>query len=247
MRSLHVLQHAPTEGPGRVADVARTMGLAIAVHPLFEGAPPPDAIPAGDALVVMGGSMGVGDIGDARWPFLGAEVDFIRRTLREGRPILGICLGAQLMAHALGARVVPLTVGDPPARYREVGWGAVTFVASPDDEPALAGLNESEVALHWHEDTFELPRGAERLASTLACPNQMFRFGRRAFAVQFHVEVTAADVERWVAEDAAFVKAANGPRGAERVLADTRRFMPRHRHVGHRMIRNMLAILLGGP
>jgi len=95
--------------------------------------------------------------------------------------------------------------------------------------------------LHWHGDTFDLPRGATRLASTLACQNQMFRFGRRSFALQFHVEVTAEDVKRWVHEDAAFVLAANGPGGAERILRDTDRYMPRHRHVGDRVIRNILA------
>jgi GMP synthase-like glutamine amidotransferase len=121
-----------------------------------------------------------------------------------------------------------------------VGWGAVTFVASPDSEPVLGGMDESEVVLHWHGDTFDLPRGATRLAGTLACENQMFRYGRRAFALQFHVEVTAAEVKRWAHEDAAFVQAANGPGGAERILADTDRFMPRHRLVGDRLIRNIV-------
>jgi GMP synthase (glutamine-hydrolysing) len=232
------------EGPARVGDVARKMGLAVVIHDLFARAPVPETIPHGAGLVVMGGSMGVSDIGDSRWPFLEPEVRLLGRMLREGRPVLGVCLGAQLMAHALGARVYPCHVGEPPVRHREVGWGAVTLVTSPEREPVLAGMNPSEVVLHWHGDTFDLPSGGVRLASTLACENQMFRFGPRAFALQFHVEVTAADVERWVGEDAAFVLAANGPSGGPRIVADTARYMPRYTQIGDQLIRNILEAML---
>lgn len=240
MGKLHVLQHVAMEGPARVAHVARELGFEIVVHALYDRAPLPDTVGGDDVLVVMGGSMGVADIGDARWPFLSREVDLIGRTLREQRAVLGICLGAQLMAHALGARVAPCHVGEPPVRHREVGWGAVTFTPPIGTEPVLEGLDESEIVLHWHGDTFGLPRGAVRLASTLACENQMFRFGSRAYALQFHVEVTRDDVERWVAEDAAFVLAANGPGGGARLLSETARYMPRHRAIGDRLIRNIL-------
>jgi GMP synthase (glutamine-hydrolysing) len=241
MGTLQVLQHVAMEGPARVADVAREMGFAMAVHALVDGGGGPDSIDADDVLLVMGGAMGVGDIGDARWPFLKDEVKLIARTLQEERPVIGICLGAQLMAHALGARVYPCHVGDPPVRYREVGWGAVTFTPASGTEPVLEDANESEVVLHWHGDTFDLPRGATRLASTLACENQMFRFGQRSYALQFHVEVTGDDVKRWAKEDAAFVLAANGPGGVERILTDTDRYMPRHQHIGDRLIRNILS------
>lgn len=218
------------------------MGLEIVLHPVFEGAPLPESIASDAGLVVMGGSMDVGDIGDPRWPFLEPEVDLLKKSIDAGRAVLGVCLGAQLIAYALGATVAPLVIGDPPVRCREVGWGAVTFLVSAKAEPVLAGMNESEVVLHWHGDTFELPEGAVRLASTLACENQMFRFGN-AFGVQFHVEVGDVDVADWVKADADFVRAANGPGGAARILADTNRFMARHRQVGRRLIGNLLAAM----
>jgi GMP synthase (glutamine-hydrolysing) len=235
------------EGPARIGSVARSMGLEVVVYALNDGTRVPATIPDGDLLVVMGGGMGVGDIGDARWPFLGPEVELLAALLKTGRPVLGVCLGSQLMAHALGARVAPLLVGDPPAVHREVGWGAVTFTVPPETEASLAGLNESEVVLHWHGDTFEAPAGAKVLASTLACHNQMFRFGRRAFGLQFHVEIDAADIEVWVRDDADFVRAANGPGGGERILEETARYMPRHRQVGERLIKNILTVMTSSP
>jgi GMP synthase (glutamine-hydrolysing) len=240
MGALQVLQHVTMEGPARIADIAREFGLGVVIHRVFDGAPVPRSIASGDVLVVMGGSMGVGDIGDPQWPFLAPETELLARVLRQGVPVVGVCLGAQLMAHALGARVYPCTVGDPPVRHREVGWGAVTFTAPPGVEPALAGVAESEAVLHWHGDTFDLPAGAVRLASTLACENQMFRYGERAFALQFHVEIEGTDVARWVEEDADFVRSANGPGGGARILADTERLMPRYRGVGDRLVRNLL-------
>jgi GMP synthase-like glutamine amidotransferase len=218
--------------------------MDIVTHRLCDGAPVPETLPEGDVLVVMGGSMGVGDCDDPRYPFLRKELALLERLARDDRPILGVCLGSQLLAAALGARVYPLHVGEPPVRHREVGWGAVTLARSNQEEPVLAGLDESEVVLHWHGDTFDLPAGATLLASTLACPNQMFRAGQRAFGLQFHVEVTAEDVALWVAEDADFIRQANGDGGARRILADTARYMERHRRVGDHLIDNLLAALL---
>jgi len=133
--------------------------------------------------------------------------------------VLGICLGAQLLAAAAGARVYPNTrraADGAVVLAREVGWGAVDFAAGAP-EPALAGLRAKEMVLHWHGDTFDLPRGAMPLASTAACRNQAFRLGWKAFALQFHCELSAEDVAVWVREDADYVREANGEEGAARI------------------------------
>jgi GMP synthase (glutamine-hydrolysing) len=235
MRTAHVIKHIPREGPGRIGQIAVDMGLTVEIHKVFAGASVPALLPENDLLVVMGGPMGVGDIGDPRFAFLRAEVDLIASCVANDTPVIGMCLGAQLVAHALGARVYP-------AREREVGWGPVTFVAQ--HEPILAGIGASEIVLHWHGDTFDLPPGATLLASTPVCPNQMFRVGKRAFGLQFHVEVEAEDIATWVREDADFVRGALGPGGPAKTLADTLRFEPHHRKVGDRLIRNMLGATL---
>jgi GMP synthase-like glutamine amidotransferase len=134
-----------------------------------------------------------------------------------------------------------MTVGDPPVRHREVGWGAVTFLRSaPDAGGILAGLHDSEIVIHWHGDTFDLPADAVRLASTLPCPNQMFRFRERAFGIQFHVELTPSDVFDWVHGDENFVRAANGPTGSKRILEETAIYAECCQRAGDRLIENVL-------
>jgi GMP synthase (glutamine-hydrolysing) len=141
-----------------------------------------------DLLIVPGGPIGVYDSGD--YPFLAGEIESIRRRLTARKPTLGICLGAQLMAAALGARVYP---GDHGA---EIGWFPVLPVGLPPDwfAPLLA---KDLRMFHWHGDTFDLPAGAQRLARTELYENQAFAIENYALALQFHPEVTEAGLERW--------------------------------------------------
>lgn len=142
---------------------------------------------APDLLAVLGGPIGAYE--EDRYPFLQAELTLIDRRLASGRPILGLCLGAQLMARAMGAEVRP-----GPAK--EIGWGPLTLTDAGKAGP-LRHLR-GEPVMHWHGDMFDLPPGAERLAATEICPNQAFSKGPAILGCQFHPEAAAGGFERWL-------------------------------------------------
>lgn len=242
MKRAIVLQHAPFEGPGRIADVLTHLGYVVEGRHLYAGDPVPQDISEHDVLVVMGGPMGVNDEDLRQHPFLVRELELLRRVIAADRPALGICLGSQLIAHAAGARVYRNMRGEQ--WVREVGWAPVEFLGV-DRHPELAGLAHHEVMLHWHGDTFDLPPAATLLASSAHCRHQAFRLNQcdrsaRQVGLQFHCEVDAATIETWVREDAAFVGQAHGPAGATRILSDTARYEPYHRQVSLRLIDNIL-------
>jgi GMP synthase (glutamine-hydrolysing) len=247
MKRAIVLQHVPMEGPERIAELLREREVVVEVRHVYARDPVPAAIGPDESLIVMGGGMGVADRDDPRYPFLRAEIALLQAALREERAILGVCLGAQLLAHAAGARVYPNVRRDPAGRevrVREVGWGKVTLLGAAASEPALAGLDSEQLVLHWHGDTFDLPAGAVHLASTALSPHQAFRIGPRAFGLQFHVEANAAIAKRWAVEDADFVRAARGPDGAAAVIAESDRVADGARTAGDRMIRNIVGCMV---
>jgi GMP synthase-like glutamine amidotransferase len=237
---LVVIQHVEREGPGLLAEAAAARGWPLRLVRAWAGDPLPDPERAGTILVVLGGPMGIADLEDPATPWLAPTVALLRRRLALDLPVIGICLGAQLLAQASGGTAVPLRVGDPPLPHREVGFGALHFTRTAAEEPVLRGLAPAEVVLHWHGDRLQLPPAATLLASTLPCPEQFFRLGRRAYGLQFHVEVTAASLERWIVEDAAYVQAALGPEGAVRLRADASRWLSTSTPVWRRLIDTLL-------
>jgi GMP synthase (glutamine-hydrolysing) len=245
-----VLQHTPTEGPERVATLLAARGIGVEVRALYGGDPVPGDLPPDQPLIVMGGSMGVGDVHDARFPFLAAEIALLTRLVARDAPVLGICLGSQLLAAAGGARVYPNTrpgPGGAAEQAREVGWSVVDFRSdflSWPNEPALTGMPPSVPMLHWHGDTFDLPAGAIHLASTPICRHQAFRLGRRQLGFQFHCEVEAETILAWVREDADFVYAANGAGGGAAIVADTARHYLAARPIWDRLIDNAIDLML---
>jgi len=180
---MHYLQHVAFEGPAAIADWARDRGHALTGTRLDRGEPLP-GVADFDWLVVMGGPMSVADVGE--YPWMAAELQLIRETVAAGRRVLGVCLGAQLMAHALGARVYR-------AANKEIGWFTVEAIKGATND-TFDGFPPRFTPLHWHSDTFELPAGAIHLVRGPACPNQAFQLGPRVLGLQFHLEATPESV-----------------------------------------------------
>jgi GMP synthase (glutamine-hydrolysing) len=188
-RRFIVIQHLAAEGPGLIATVARDHGFTVDVRRMDRG----DRVPAADALdglVVLGGTMAAYDV--PTYPHLAAEQRLLADACTRNVPVLAVCLGAQLLAAALGARVFK----GPAA---EIGFGAVTLTPEGADDPILGPSGPAFPAFHWHGDTFDLPRGATHLARSAAYPQQAFRFGARAYGLQFHVELDRPLARDWAA------------------------------------------------
>lgn len=174
---VRVFQHVPFEGLGSMAEWLAARAATVAHTRFFESHELPDA-GSFDLLIVMGGPMGVNDA--ATLPWLVDEKRFIGDAVRAGTPVLGVCLGAQLIASALGARVYP-------GLHQEIGWFPVTACAHAAGAFAFPPTLD---AFHWHGDTFELPPGAVQLARSAACAQQGFQYGARCIGLQCHLETT---------------------------------------------------------
>ena len=209
-----VLQHIACEPPGVYEVVLRERGATLLRVELDEGEALP-GLEGIDAIVAMGGPMSVND--EHEHPWLGDEKRLIREAVADDIPFFGACLGVQLFASSLGARV---TTGGVP----EVGVLPVYGTDAARDDPVFSGLAWPRPTLQWHSDTFELPAGATLLATSPAYPHQAFRVGERAYGVQFHLEVTDEMADEWarVPEYAVAADRALGPGGLERLLDDFR-------------------------
>jgi GMP synthase-like glutamine amidotransferase len=187
MNMLYIIQNDPEVPPGLVGGELDRLGVEwTTVHPC-RGEPLPE-LSATNAIIVLGGAMGAND--DAKHPFLTGLKGFIREVAARDIPYLGICLGGQLLAAALGA-------GITSGVYVEKGTHSVTLTDAGADDRLFEGIGREFVSFQWHNDSFAIPEEAVRLASSPACPNQAFRVGSRVWGTQFHPEVDERIVREW--------------------------------------------------
>jgi len=188
--SILILKNIATEGPGTIEDFLVHLNMHYTIIDLARHA----VVPAVgyDTLVMLGGPMSVND--EDKYPYLTHEMKLAEQFIKEGKKVLGVCLGAQLMAKALGARVFVGAV-------KEIGWYDIEMNDAGLQDPLMAHLapdNRSCKVFHWHGETFDIPQGAERLAASELYPNQAFRFGNNAYALQFHIEVSKQMIFDWL-------------------------------------------------
>ena len=243
----------------------RDFGIRLDIRHLYRGDEVPTDLDEVRTLIVLGGPMGVGDVGKPEFPFLARELDLLKRAVMIDRAVLGICLGAQLLAHAAGAKVYPNTrpggkPEEPAVSAPEFGWGPVTFPFPGGAEPIVMGMHDGMYVLHWHYDTLDLPRlpspanpapppappppsGNALLSSSRLCKNQAFRFKNRLFGFQYHFEVEVEDVERWLEVGKADVVKVLGPDGPDQIRRDTRTHHRELSRLGDKLLKNFVQFL----
>lgn len=196
MKRVMIIRHVANEALGTLETVLLARGLELEVVDCF-AATWPDIERAGfpvdrlAGLVVMGGTMNANET--SLHPFLATEVQWLRQALAAQLPTLGICLGAQLLAKALGARVYR-------NRVPEIGFHPLELLPAAQDDPLFSASAVRQTVFHWHSDTFDLPQSAIQLARSESCQQQAFRYGPNAYGLQFHVEMTAHMVDDWLDE-----------------------------------------------
>lgn len=219
MPRLLVFQHVAAETAGTLDPFLRGAGFRLR-YVNFERTPDADPDPRRyDGLVVLGGSMNVDQADE--FPHLSIEIEVLKEALAREMPILGICLGAQLLAAALGAEV-------HPAPVQEIGWYPLQSSLTAGDDALLRHVTHGQHVFQWHSYTFAVPPDAVHLASTASCANQAFRYGSSAYGLQFHPEVDNRMIARWLSVPAwrEELEALRGPDHTRQLHADT------HRHIG---------------
>lgn len=225
------IRHVAFEDAGSFAAVLQQQGYALRyVEAGYDDLGGIDALEP-ELLLVLGGPIGAYE--EDVYPFLGDELRLIAARLAAQRPTVGICLGAQLMARAMGARVFP---GD---NGKEIGWAPLELTVSGQSSPLRHLAPALTPVLHWHGDTFDIPTGAEHLAGSSRYPNQAFAVGRHALALQFHPEVTAAGMERWFIGHACEISTSPGISVAQ-LRADTGRWAHSLQRQGQQMFADWL-------
>lgn len=187
---IFALYHSPTETVGLMEPILKKLKFPFKEVHLYDGEGLPRDTSDLEGLIVMGGPMNVDEI--RAYPFLLPEVQLIEKALQEKKPVLGICLGAQLIAKALGSKVYP-------NKEKELGWHPIHTTEQAADDSLFKAFPSKTNVLHWHGDTFDLPKEAVHLAYSDRCKNQAFKWGSNVYALQYHLEVTPPMLKQWCA------------------------------------------------
>jgi GMP synthase (glutamine-hydrolysing) len=225
MNNAIAIRHVAFEDAGTLEPVLKARGIALD----YLDAGIDDLTPAKDAdlLLVLGGPIGIYEVD--RYPFLKHELSVIEAAVKKGLPVIGICLGCQALAAVLAARVYP-------NRAKELGWDQMTLTEEGKASPL--GVIDGVPVLNWHGDTFDLPVGATRLASTAITPNQAFTYGPKVLALQFHVELPERDLEKWLIGHTLELSTSKVDLGKMR--ADTARYAPAANEASTRLFNDWL-------
>jgi GMP synthase (glutamine-hydrolysing) len=229
------IRHVVFEDLGLLGPILDEAGWEISYREAPTDTLTDTAIAEAELLILLGGPIGVYEI-DA-YPFLAAEIAVLERRLAQKRPVLGICLGSQLMARALGAEVFP-------GPTKEIGWGSIELSEAGIASPLAALADEAAAVLHWHGDTFDLPAGAVRLASTALYKNQAFAVEKYALGLQFHIEADPGQLEKWFVGHAAELSAAGV--SVRELRAQTRAVAKRMRPQAERIFPGWLRQIVDG-
>ncbi|MCL6612796.1 MAG: type 1 glutamine amidotransferase [Peptococcaceae bacterium] len=224
-----LVQHQREVPPGRVLEVLEDLGWEAEVLLMEDGHSVPSFLDGYDCLVLLGGTMNVDDV--AGYPYLEKLRLFTAGALEKGFPVLGLCLGAQLMSRAAGGRVHRNRCG-------EIGWRRVRLTGDGLGDRLLEGTGEYIEVFHWHEDSFDLPDGSVLLGKSEVCPHQIMRIGKWSYGFQFHPEVDRETVLSWIGSCRDEVESKLGPDGPERLIRQTEEKMPRYRRLCQRLLTN---------
>lgn len=228
MKRVLVFQHVAHEILGTLHPLLKDAGFRIRYANFGRHPDAKVAMDRYDGLVILGGPMGVYEA--ARFPHLEIEMEAIRQAIRADKPVLGICLGAQLIAASLGATVTP-------SHIKEIGWYEVSLTEDGRADPLLKELADCEWIFQWHGDVLEIPKEAVWLASSRACPAQAFRLGEKVYGFQFHLEVDEAMIERWLAVhlNQPDLQLLGGEDHARRIRSDTAKHIQQQTQLGNRV------------
>ena len=229
-----ILQHVAHEGLGTIFSELVSRNIKPEYIRLYMGQELPDELHEYSCLIIMGGPMGVYE--EDIYPYLVPELKLIEKAMALDMPVLGICLGAQLMARAAGSVVYQ-------GESKEIGWYGLSLTSDGLKDPLFAGLPEDFTVFQWHGDTFDVPDGSTLLASSLRFPNQLLRIGERGYALQFHLEVMDVMIKEWIEINRAELDGLKDEIDPRVIIRETRSHISTLKGYGERVFSNFFDLI----